>query len=204
MATDVQLTDDELIARYISAVDPDQVHSEARLAGSGINVWALLRAVRRMNGDIAQAAEEYDVPVEAVEAALAYYLRHRRVIDAQITLQDEQLGDECIAFPDLIGLVQQASPASRMGRAAREEEELIRRHVIQEGDRGGRAEAWLADSRVSIWALVGYLSGVDSDLEQLAADYNLTEDAVQAAMAFYRRHKCLIDARVAMNTGNIA
>jgi uncharacterized protein (DUF433 family) len=199
MATDVQLTDDELIERYIATLGSDQVSSEARLAESGISVWVLMWALRRGNGNISVVAREHSLSSEAVEAAIAYYLRHRRVIDAQVVLHAEQHGAELSDDVDLIKLVEDASPSSRLGIAARAEEALIQRHVARDGYGRGGANSVLADSGVPIWALVGHLPTVDFDLERLTQDYNLTEDAVQAAMAFYRRNTCVLDARASHN-----
>jgi uncharacterized protein (DUF433 family) len=39
-----------------------------------------------MDGDVAQLAAAYALPREAVEAALAYYHRHKELIDARIAL----------------------------------------------------------------------------------------------------------------------
>jgi uncharacterized protein (DUF433 family) len=40
-------------------------------------------------GDIAELAEAYEVPREAVEVALAYYRQHRATIDARLLLNAE-------------------------------------------------------------------------------------------------------------------
>jgi uncharacterized protein (DUF433 family) len=204
VATDVQLTDDELIEKYISADLPDNVASQARLCGSDLPVWELIRSLYHSRGNITQVANTHRVSSDAVEAALAYYLRNRRVIDARVTLHDEETHREHAEYPDLLGLVERASPSSRVGVAAREEQELIERHVGPDWYGRSGAEARLKDSGVSIWALVGYLPAVDFDPQRLAEDYNLSEEAVRAAMAFYRRNNCLLDARVAMNSADVA
>ncbi len=36
------------------------------------------------DGDVRRVADDYDIPVEAVEAALAYYREHRAVIDDRL------------------------------------------------------------------------------------------------------------------------
>ena len=84
MARRVDATD-ELIARHIKP-DPEGRADRARLAGSGVELWALITHLRSVGDDIVQTAADYDVPREAVEVALAYYRRHRAVIDARITL----------------------------------------------------------------------------------------------------------------------
>jgi uncharacterized protein (DUF433 family) len=60
-------------------------------------------------------------------------------------------------------------------------------------------EAWLRDSAVPVWAIVGYLEAVKGDVAQVAADYDVPREAVEGALAYYRRHKTLIDARIAAN-----
>jgi hypothetical protein len=41
---------------------------------------------RAVGGDVARAAGDYDVPVDAMEAALAYYRQHKQAIDARIAV----------------------------------------------------------------------------------------------------------------------
>ncbi len=60
---------------------------EAQLVEYGVPVWALIAHLRVVS-DHLQVAEDYEVPVEAVEAALAYYDLHRYLIDARIALND--------------------------------------------------------------------------------------------------------------------
>ena len=50
-----------------------------------------------------------------------------------------------------------------------------------------------------MWSLVGHLEAVDQDVDRAAADYDLPREAVEAAVAYYRRHQGLIDARIAAN-----
>jgi uncharacterized protein (DUF433 family) len=70
-------------------IEEDAEHrgpARARLRDSGVEVWVLVAQLPAMDGDPVRLAEAYSVPVEAVEAALAYYRRHRKVIDAQIAV----------------------------------------------------------------------------------------------------------------------
>lgn len=57
---------------------------EARVVGRGVEVWALVGYVEAYRGDLARVARAFDLPVEAVEAALAYYRAHRCAIDNRI------------------------------------------------------------------------------------------------------------------------
>jgi uncharacterized protein (DUF433 family) len=80
-----------LIAKYI---EPDPNHPglyNAWLNPYGISVWVIVSRFETVNGgDLDLAAEEYAIPREAVEAALAYYEEHKAAIDARIEAQRAQ------------------------------------------------------------------------------------------------------------------
>ncbi|MBI3976838.1 MAG: hypothetical protein HY331_01505 [Chloroflexi bacterium] len=57
---------------------------EARLVDYGVAVWALVTYWRKVDEDVAHVARAYDLPVEAVEAALEYYRQHKEAIDARV------------------------------------------------------------------------------------------------------------------------
>ena len=81
------MDEDALIARYVEENPrrPGPVH--ARLKESGVEIWALISYLyKALQGDRAGTARDYDIPLEAVEAADAYYRRHRDVIDARIAV----------------------------------------------------------------------------------------------------------------------
>jgi uncharacterized protein (DUF433 family) len=80
--------DDELIERYIDPVSVGWGRSRARLRDSGVPVWALIGQLR-VEKDEQKVAEGYDIPLEAMQAALAYYRRNRKYIDAFLTLNSE-------------------------------------------------------------------------------------------------------------------
>ena len=78
--------DDALIARYIDNVNVDDDHpSYARLADYATPVWAII-GTWRATDDVEQVAGEWHVSVEYVRAALAYYRRFGRYIDALLLL----------------------------------------------------------------------------------------------------------------------
>lgn len=64
----------------------------------------------------------------------------------------------------------------------------------------GIDEARLKGYGVAVWALIAYLPAVDGELACVAADYGVPPAAVEAAYAYYQRHRALIDARIAANT----
>ncbi len=79
------------------------------------------------------------------------------------------------------------------------ERELIERWIRQDPHDSDPAEAVLAESGISVWALIGHLQGVDGDVAEVAADYQVPCEAVEAAVAYYRKHQHFIEARLAAN-----
>ena len=80
-----------------------------------------------------------------------------------------------------------------------QEQQLIERWIEPHPWKRGVEEARLIDSKVSVWALIGYLRMVDGDVACTAEGYKVPQEAVEAALAYYRRHKALIDGRLAAN-----
>ena len=74
---------DYLVKKYI---EPAASPADAWVYGYGVDVWALIAYLRVVDGDIDQVSKAYDLPREAVEAALAYYSQHEKVIDARLML----------------------------------------------------------------------------------------------------------------------
>ena len=78
------MDDEQIIRRYIDE-DPDHPNpTEARVAGYGVPVWALIGYLRAVEGDPVRTAQDYGLPEAVVEAAAAYYRRHRQAIDARL------------------------------------------------------------------------------------------------------------------------
>jgi uncharacterized protein (DUF433 family) len=85
-------------------------------------------------------------------------------------------------------------------RSDLDEQQLIEKHIDLNYDRyGGRADARLKHSGVSVWAIVGYLSVYDGDLEKVAWHYELSQEELDAALAYYRRNRKYVDARILLN-----
>ncbi len=74
----------QLIGRWIEPHPWRHDPAEARLRDRKISVWAIIGHLGGDDGDLQQAADDYDIPVEAVEAAVAYYRQHRAAIDARL------------------------------------------------------------------------------------------------------------------------
>ena len=87
-ARDTTANEDALIARHI------EPHSDPRKSGAawyrlkehGTPVWAIIGALLPDGSNADEVAEDYYTSREAVEAARLYYLRHRRDVDALLTL----------------------------------------------------------------------------------------------------------------------
>ena len=77
--------------------------------------------------------------------------------------------------------------------------DLIEQYIREDPEWPGPAEARIAGYGVPVWALIGYYRVVNADLSRVATDYDLPEDAVRAALAYYRRHQEEIDARLLAN-----
>lgn len=80
-----------------------------------------------------------------------------------------------------------------------EQDELIDRWIELDRRRPGPDEARLHQYGVHVWALVGHFQAIGGDAAQVARDYHVPVEAVEAALAYYQKHKCLIDARLAAN-----
>jgi uncharacterized protein (DUF433 family) len=78
-------------------------------------------------------------------------------------------------------------------------DELIARYVELDPERPSKANARLKVSHVPVWALAGYSGTVGGDVDRIAEDYDLPREEVEAALAFYERHKVIIDDRLAAN-----
>ena len=68
-------------------IEPDPYRSGAgnvRLREFGVHVWAIIGYLQGYDGDMEHVARAFDIPVEAVRAAQAYYDRHPEVIEARM------------------------------------------------------------------------------------------------------------------------
>ena len=73
-----------LVARWVEANPDDPWEGEARVKATGVPVWALIGYLPAVGNDVEQVAIDYELPVEAVEAAVAYYNKHRTAIDVRL------------------------------------------------------------------------------------------------------------------------
>ncbi|HLY66058.1 MAG TPA: hypothetical protein VKU60_11040, partial [Chloroflexota bacterium] len=54
------------------------------LVGSAVPVWAIIGYLPVVDWEAKAAAKAYHVPIEAIDAAIAYYQRNQRLIDHRI------------------------------------------------------------------------------------------------------------------------
>ncbi len=80
--------------------------------------------------------------------------------------------------------------------------ELIERCVDLDTDRypSGRADARLREFGVPICAPIGPLGALDGNVDQMASDYELPSEAVEAALVYNRCNKEYMDARLLLNS----
>jgi len=74
--------------------------------------------------------------------------------------------------------------------------ELIARWIRPHPHRSGPEDVVVDESFVPVYALIGYLPVVGGDLRQVAGAYDVPVEAVEAAVAYYHRHRAIIDARI--------
>jgi uncharacterized protein (DUF433 family) len=86
----------------------------------------------------------------------------------------------------------------------REDDELIQCYIEPDADRPRPDEARLKDTGTHVWAIIGHWYAAGRDIAPVAEDYGVPQEAVEAALAYYRRHRALIDARLRMNAVRIA
>lgn len=168
------MTDEKLIVRYVEIDRLRPSAAQARIKGYGMNVWALIAALGGDDGDVAEVARSYQVPVEVVLAALAYYQRHKTCIDVLIR-------------------------AHRGDRVDLGDDPLVLKHIELDPDWDGADAARIKDHGMNVWALIGAYNGADGDIGVVAGDYGVPVEVVEAALAYYRLHRDAIDCRLAAN-----
>lgn len=82
MSTDTRT--EGLITRWIEPNPHKPGSAEALVLPRRVSVWAVVGQIELEHGRLQNVAEAYDLPAEAVEAAVSYHERHRAEIDARI------------------------------------------------------------------------------------------------------------------------
>jgi uncharacterized protein (DUF433 family) len=81
--------------------------------------------------------------------------------------------------------------------------ELIAKYIRVDPAAPRPERARIKDTGVTVAILVSYLRGSDWDVPRAASAYEIPEAAVQAALAFYRRHPERIDAWIVTNIAGV-
>ena len=81
------MDDDALLTQYIAHDPAAPQVGDARLVGSDLPVWAIVRDLKAARGNVLQVAADYGLPRDAVVAARTYYFRYAAVIDARIAVE---------------------------------------------------------------------------------------------------------------------
>lgn len=81
------------------------------------------------------------------------------------------------------------------------EDELIAKHIGPNPNKPWPGEEVVRGSYVPVWSIVGYNEAYNGDTAEVASGFDVPVEAVEAALVFYRRHKCIIDSRIAANSG---
>ena len=106
--------------------------------------------------------------------------------------EDDRIGSNQVAQETMARTSRPTNPSDQL---------LIDRYVDQDVGRypGGRADARLRDSGVSVWAIVAFLGVYEDDPVKVAEHFGLSRAELDAALAYYRLNKPYIDARVVLN-----
>jgi hypothetical protein len=78
------MTPDELIAKWLEPDPSKPGLAEYRVMNYYTHVWALIGHLHGVKWDIKRTADDYEMPVEAVEAAIEFHKRHAVLIEARI------------------------------------------------------------------------------------------------------------------------
>jgi uncharacterized protein (DUF433 family) len=78
---------------------------------------------------------------------------------------------------------------------------LIARYIELHPAKPGRAFARVKEHGVPVWALIGFLAEDFSNADQVAHDYAISREAMDAAIAYYQQNKPYIDAWLLLNRG---
>lgn len=78
-------------------------------------------------------------------------------------------------------------------------DELIELHIVFPPDWPDPGDARITKHGFPVWIVIDALAATDQDVARVAHDHEMAEDAVQAAVAFYERHRDAIDVRAKAN-----
>ncbi len=73
----------KLIGGYI---DASHGILKARIVPEQIHVWAIIGCLQAIDWNEAKTANDHDLPLEAIQAAVAFYWKHSAAIDAYLEM----------------------------------------------------------------------------------------------------------------------
>lgn len=164
--------EDRLIKKWIEPDPRKPGVEEARITRYGVNVWAIIGCRGTEDGNPVDVANGYKIPVEAVEAAIAYYRRHKACIDVRIRANSGE-------------------------RVEVGDDPLVRKHITLDPDWDSEDDARIKGYGMNVWALIGAYRGAGEDIDEVARSYRIPVEVVEAALRYYRLHKDAIDCRLA-------
>jgi uncharacterized protein (DUF433 family) len=77
--------------------------------------------------------------------------------------------------------------------------ELIAEHIEQNPSLPGAADVRIRGHGVPVWALIGQHEATGRDAAAVARAYRIPRAAMDAALAYYRQHRAVIQARIDAN-----
>lgn len=82
-----------------------------------------------------------------------------------------------------------------------EPDALIARHIEPHPDPAKQDRAWyrLKERGVPVYAIIGSLTPDQDNVDDVADAFGVSREAVDAAIAYYARHKDAVDARLVTN-----
>ncbi len=103
---------------------------------------------------------------------------------------------------------------SRLSVSAVADLDHLRRMVGPDPHRPGPARGRLLAGSVPVWAIIGYIGAIagstepeaitDAVIAEAAAAYDVSDEAVRAALLYYEEHRCAIDSLLEANAAALA
>lgn len=81
--------------------------------------------------------------------------------------------------------------------------DLIAQWLEEDPSRPGASGARIVNYGVPVWALIGHLRAVELKPWLVAQDYDLPQEAIDAAIAYYEQNRIPIDARLMENVTRV-
>ena len=180
--------------------DPERRGGRPCIIGRGFRVKDVVMNMRYGSGSPENIAEDFDIPLGHVYAALAYYHEHKEEIDEDIREDElfsdllEEKGVEWLNSPAVAefwasGTLVAERREARLKLGKRVESiDLIYRDPKA---RGGRP--CIVGTGLRVLDIVSHQRYAKRTPEQIAHDYCIPPEHVYAALAYYHEHKDEID-----------